>query len=668
MQFRLLGWHLFVFINSLTSWNLDAVGNNLPCQTQEALPPNGEFSAKGNMCYYSDSSGSLPIQSIHKKQSFFLPVPDPIPQFGKNQKPHWLLANVKNDKTSASTFVAEVDYPFLEKIEFYLVDSTGSIVQESSVMSWSAPTKFQDSGYRNPIFRFTIPKGCSYQLFVRAEAGPNRLSIPIRLWTEESFNLHKYLDQSFWACLSGVFFCIIFLGVLLWLLLRKRLYIYYAFYAITSWLYLVSMDGFFLEWIEYSHYGFVTAIDFRYFWTAVQILLELLFVRKFVFGQILRFPLARFAYHTGIVAICTNILFISVNSYFPSIFRLHPALFTPWISFNFVSPIIISLVLVLGVAFLPNYRQGPSGQSARIYLLATAPLLIVTVGSMFRNYNLIPDHLLLRSEGTAMSLLFEFMMLSIGLGFRYKRLENDQRHFAEQAYQQQQLAIQAQLKLRQEEIKTLQAQLKLQKEKERIARDLHDHVGSQLSVIANSLNYPSQEDPASHRIETLGTYAKDAIQSLRDTIWAIHQEEISLTEFRIKLQQHLDRLQPLVQGCILSIKSDIQSSRSLSSIQALNLFRIVQEALNNAIKYSRASQINVTILFSLHQKFQLAIEDNGVGFPPGNLHDDAHYGLINIQHRADEIGGDCEILSIPGEGTLIRITLIPEPDNTLTTV
>ena len=222
----------------------------------------------------------------------------------------------------------------------------------------------------------------------------------------------------------------------------------------------------------------------------------------------------------------------------------------------------------------------------------------------------------------------------------------------EEIFQQRQQLLVSQLKAQQDELRATQAQLRLQQEKERIARDLHDHVGAQLSVIAANANTPNGEQAS-----LMGDYAREAMQSLRDTVWAIDQSAITLADFRSKLQQYLNRQQQQHPSCTYTLTMTAPTNPELTSAQALNLFRQVQEAVHNAFKHARATAVTVVCTL-LGNELQLSITDNGLGFDSTQTIDNhSHYGLRNLQRRADELRGTCRIESEPGQGTCVSVTI-----------
>ncbi len=234
--------------------------------------------------------------------------------------------------------------------------------------------------------------------------------------------------------------------------------------------------------------------------------------------------------------------------------------------------------------------------------------------------------------------------------------------------QQGQQLLESQLKVQQEALRAVQSQLRLQQEKERISRDLHDNVGAQLSIIASSLDHVRMTQPfngSATRLEDIGTYAREAIGSLRETIWAINREQITLDEYRLQLQQYLHRQQTLIPTSCFRLQANLPGSPSnrpapvvwLSSEQALGLFRIAQEAVQNAVKHARASQITVCINTHADHELHLSVADDGVGFDPATEHP-GHYGMLNMRLRAERLGGQWSVTSAPGRGTTLSLALI----------
>lgn len=190
------------------------------------------------------------------------------------------------------------------------------------------------------------------------------------------------------------------------------------------------------------------------------------------------------------------------------------------------------------------------------------------------------------------------------------------------------------LKKKQHELMMLQ---KLQNDKERIARDLHDNVGGQLSYIIYSLDGINDEgeEKRAEITSSINQSVRSVINSLRETIWAISDANIDVQDFSDKLKLFARTLFKH-SGTHINFTENIKTKRELNALLGLNLYRICQEILNNAFKYATANEMKIDV-FCEEEKLQITIRDNGVGFDITQK-DKEQYGLQNIKKRAIEFG------------------------------
>lgn len=203
----------------------------------------------------------------------------------------------------------------------------------------------------------------------------------------------------------------------------------------------------------------------------------------------------------------------------------------------------------------------------------------------------------------------------------------------------------------------LQMLKNLQRDKERIARDLHDNVGGQLSYIVYSLDGINDEDKEKRKGITESIYlsVRSVINSLRETIWAISDEGIKIQDFSDKLKVFSRNLFKHSETQLIFVEN-ISNERELNALLGLNMYRICQEILNNSFKHAGAKEVKV-ILKSDETGLRIIICDNGIGFDTG-LTAKEQYGLQNIKKRAEEFGialtletelkkGTCYTLTVP---------------------
>lgn len=207
------------------------------------------------------------------------------------------------------------------------------------------------------------------------------------------------------------------------------------------------------------------------------------------------------------------------------------------------------------------------------------------------------------------------------------------------------------------QIQQLQIQQKIQKERERISRDLHDNVGANLTKIITDLDLLSlqlemnQTEKSPQRVENTRNFTQSTIRLLRDTIWAMNKDEFSVSEFADKTEAFLGYY--LEDNIKWSIHRNIKTEQQLSPTQVLNLLRIIQEATQNMLKYSKASEFNISIKNDAN--FILKIADNGVGMSKTATKSDDNYGLYNMRKRAADIDAKILIDSEINKGVAIEV-------------
>lgn len=205
-----------------------------------------------------------------------------------------------------------------------------------------------------------------------------------------------------------------------------------------------------------------------------------------------------------------------------------------------------------------------------------------------------------------------------------------------------------------------QSNYKIQEQRLDISRELHDNVGSQLTFIISILdNLKSSsvqfDDAIDKKIDTLTNFANKSISELRDTIWVLNSKQLSLSELKSRMLNFIKDAGESVDAIRFQFDFDIQNDIQLSSKQAINLYRILQEIVNNAIKHANAKDITVSIS-QIKNELQIKISDTGIGFDYESKKKKS-FGLTNIQNRIQEINGSLQVVSNEEKGTHYSITV-----------
>ncbi len=198
-------------------------------------------------------------------------------------------------------------------------------------------------------------------------------------------------------------------------------------------------------------------------------------------------------------------------------------------------------------------------------------------------------------------------------------------------------------------------------ERKRIAADLHDNLGAQLSSMRRNLNIIMEqpegfsEDDEQKYLGYVNDLARSAMIDLRETIWVLNREAIYLQEFSDKLKAYMQ--QQLFGHTDISwdFEEQIAEDWQLNSGEVMHLFRIMQELVSNIIKHAGANHINIALKSPNPGHYLLEVTDNGIGFVV-NDNMDGHYGMENMRLRANEIGVQLSLFSKPGSGTTAILT------------
>lgn len=199
---------------------------------------------------------------------------------------------------------------------------------------------------------------------------------------------------------------------------------------------------------------------------------------------------------------------------------------------------------------------------------------------------------------------------------------------------------------------------KLQEQRLYISRDLHDNIGAQLTFVISSLDnlvlkIGATDEKIKERIRSINAFTRETITELRDTIWAMNKESISVDELESRLSSFISKASDLSAGHI-ELHFEKTTNTKLNSIQGINIYRAIQEALNNAIKHAAAKTVHIHIHETGPALF-VTVSDNGKGFDTTQA--EKGNGLHNMKKRMDEISGTVELRSTPGKGTEIRFSI-----------
>ena len=196
------------------------------------------------------------------------------------------------------------------------------------------------------------------------------------------------------------------------------------------------------------------------------------------------------------------------------------------------------------------------------------------------------------------------------------------------------------------------AQKLLQAERIRIARDIHDDLGAQLTqlVLLGEVAQREQSDNSEARAQfnQICALARELSHGMDEVVWAVNARRDTLRDFANYVCKYAQVfLNPTPIRCRLDVEPDLPPTMFDLPLRR-NLFLAVKEALNNAAKHSGASELFLRIYRS-RDRLVVTVEDDGHGFDPEQPRGERN-GMSNMMQRMEEISGTSELYSQPGAG------------------
>ena len=309
----------------------------------------------------------------------------------------------------------------------------------------------------------------------------------------------------------------------------------------------------------------------------------------------------------------------------------------------FAFPLYAFTLLLVAALIHPPTRAVPWAMFATVPLIAVGALLYGTASDVFVDY-------------------IEFPPLVVALALVVDR------SIYRQAYRTAESArllerANGELSATLEELREAQARLveaERQAERTRISRDLHDSVGAQLSSLlagvelAKLARRADGESPVT--LEEVEADAREALQQLRETVWALHSPEITVEGLAAQLRRFAEARARRA-GMHAAVHAEGDRYAALPSAHALQLYRIGQEAVQNAVKHSGGATLSVRVT-ARDGRATVEVADDGTFRPPVPVTGDgapSGFGMSTMRDRAAGLGGSLDVAT--EAGTTVRASV-----------
>ncbi len=205
------------------------------------------------------------------------------------------------------------------------------------------------------------------------------------------------------------------------------------------------------------------------------------------------------------------------------------------------------------------------------------------------------------------------------------------------------------------ELEKRQAVLEQEYQRLRIARDLHDEMGSTLSsisILSEAALRNLQQDIDRVRVSAIGDRTRQVMDSMSDIVWSVNPRNDSMENVLRRMKEFAVEMLETQHTQLHFEADETLYQLQLPMEQRKDFYLIFKEAVNNAAKYAQASEVWVSVKKE-NGALRLEVRDNGLGFDPAQVK--MGNGLRNMRQRAERLKGKMEIKSTAGAGTHITL-------------
>jgi signal transduction histidine kinase/ligand-binding sensor domain-containing protein len=198
----------------------------------------------------------------------------------------------------------------------------------------------------------------------------------------------------------------------------------------------------------------------------------------------------------------------------------------------------------------------------------------------------------------------------------------------------------------------IEQQKAVQKERDRIAFDMHDDLGSGLTKISYLSQMAISKTQQSEELAKINKTSLELVENMSELIWAMKGENDSLQDLVTYLKLYaVEYVEFNKLNLTLSIPENL-TDRPISGESRRNIFLLFKEALHNIVKHANATKVDIEL--KMDEYFFLTISDNGIGFEPNSSENSPRNGLRNMRKRTESLNGTFEITN--KNGTILSFT------------
>lgn len=615
--------------------------NRLEAQTI-LLPDTAEhLNIASSTAFYYDRSAKDSLPAENQFQAF----QEPIYNFGKEDGNLWVRINLANQDSVARNLYLEFTNPNLNSLTLY--KKIGERFVLVKILGSSYPFSNRTVKHQNLIFSIELQPLEIGSYYVKVHSDYSAINFNLLLWDKherEAYYLKETTTISYFFFITTAFLFI--LGITLVLTKERKQWAFF-FYILFGACYIYSDLGLSYKYL-WGEYPSVQNIS-SYIFTNLYLIFGVSFFREYFVTRRFVKKLDKVLW---IFVLCSLVLTIIAMFY-----QWIPHTIFSWIQKlnTIMFSITCGIILYILVILLTRQRNKTETIWFMIAFAPHAYTILTTsirqLGQYYFNLELdviskVPFFLWTIHVQNMMlwSMVWEVLIVFTLMMLRLKKM-----------YEQHNAMLLELGKKQEEDTKLLMATV--EQERKRIAQELHDSSGVQLSAIRMKLTHLEDQLDDPRAAEDIHKLMQD-VDRVNADIRTISHNLMPISLSKLGLKAAIQELVNHIKSSYPNIKFNLfqqYDSKNLSANMEVHIYRIIQELLNNMVKHAQATEINIQLIDN-ESELIISLEDNGKGFvyAPENT---MGLGLKSILTRSQLIGGKFEVDSKLDAGSFFSITL-----------
>lgn len=615
--------------------------NRLEAQTI-LLPDTAEhLNIASSTAFYYDRAANDSLPAENQFQAF----QEPIYNFGKEDGNLWVRINLANQDSVARNLYLEFTNPNLNSLTLY--KKIGERFVLVKILGSSYPFSNRTVKHQNLIFSIELQPLEIGSYYVKVHSDYSAINFNLLLWDKherEAYYLKETTTISYFFFITTAFLFI--LGITLVLTKERKQWAFF-FYILFGACYIYSDLGLSYKYL-WGEYPSVQNIS-SYIFTNLYLIFGVSFFREYFVTRRFVKKLDRVLW---IFVLCSLLL-----TFIAMFYQWIPHTIFSWIQKlnTIMFSITCGIILYILVILLTRQRNKTETIWFMIAFAPHAYTILTTsirqLGQYYFNLELdviskVPFFLWTIHVQNMMlwSMVWEVLIVFTLMMLRLKKM-----------YEQHNAMLLELGKKQEEDTKLLMATV--EQERKRIAQELHDSSGVQLSAIRMKLTHLQDQLDDPRAAEDIHKLMQD-VDRVNADIRTISHNLMPISLSKLGLKAAIQELVNHIKSSYPNIKFNLfqqYDSKNLSANMEVHIYRIIQELLNNMVKHAQATEINIQLIDN-ESELIISLEDNGKGFvyAPENT---MGLGLKSILTRSQLIGGKFEVDSKLDAGSFFSITL-----------